>query len=656
VSQHVIAEDTMITKFRAKLHEAKQSNDKTTAKVIHKMLILKKVRSVAQDVGVLCEQISRICYDFSVLEKQLQPTEISRKDCQSSVKSFSMTERSRENCESSLKSYRGKLKTLQAEYASPKDADVSGISNTSNPLWKVRYTGAMNTASATAKSLSTELRSVTLSNVLTKRALTVLDTYMQQTVDCTHMFIQFVHMVLAQLTQSYAERKLQHTIDATICSQCESLFENLNCILNKLPGQVCIEEYRFFQAKWTGWPNIFQEMQFFVDRQDWNAILMRIYPVCGVVDKRCNDDIVVSDLRLELDEAKKTLASQDRTIKMLKDALETSESEYHMELDEARKTHAKEIEMLKKAVSESRRKANALENEDAGATRKAGALAIKCDQALLLVKKLQSGKDKATNSVRYLKAELDGVQSDLKNRDDRLDQLKEDRERDLVQVHGQLEDLRSDFSEVQTKLESEAHVRAQLYTDCLTLRSDNLRLNDQNTELQDFIDKLNIENDSLTRRLDEHSISPVDQVSDIICKSTDREALTQLQRNIENMKRQVERKIMECCYEQVTTMSQKLQCAQEAQSEAEEQNKEYKKQLSAMLMDIENAKRETERVKTEAESNKAMCVICTEAAAEHLWYPCGHFNICGSCPQDPKFKGECPICQKPSELIKVFQS
>ena len=332
-----------------------------------------------------------------------------------------------------------------------------------------------------------------------------------------------------------------------------------------------------------------------------------IYAVFGLVDKEtlCNDmDSVVSELRVELNAAKEKLALQETDITMLKNELEETKKESHVELNQAQNTilsQAKDIEMLKDAVAE--------------ATRRGEELAVQNRQAQKHVQKLQSCKDKATNSVRDLKVEL------------------QDRENEL---------------------ENEAKCRSKLHTDCLFLRADNCWLEEQNTGLHSEIDQLNLhlqtvtsQNDSLTQRLEEQSIAPFGHLSDLICKTTDREELTRVQNDINEFKKTVDRRIVECCDVQAATMSQRVQDAEAAQLQAEIKNKEYEQMLTESKKELEQLKALTEK----------QCSICLTPNPDYMMDPCAHICLCAECAKNPQFNGEegrCPICRELGNPKKVY--
>ena len=51
-----------------------------------------------------------------------------------------------------------------------------------------------------------------------------------------------------------------------------------------------------------------------------------------------------------------------------------------------------------------------------------------------------------------------------------------------------------------------------------------------------------------------------------------------------------------------------------------------------------------------------LCVICDDNAADHIFIPCGHICVCGSCATKFAGNSKCPLCRTVAQIFQTYRS
>ena len=328
----------MANMFKKKTAEKKIMKQTTSAQVLRMMISLHEAQIFAQEVGKLFEKISQNCYMLHM-----------KGQCSA------MQEADKISLQDGLNTLRAKLQILQTP--SEVQIRIEEIDQETN-LWNVRYTG---TNCSSQHKLCTELRIETLTCVLNKNAIFILDVQMKNALQCTEAIINFMCEVLEELTHDFNQRVLDQQISLPTCRGIDIILQKCNASLIILPKHVCDGEYSQFEAQFSGWESIVR-LPFWCGTRDYEHFLLIMskcfptyYRSCFFGDKR-DSELAESDEKGDSEFAE----SDEKRDGELPESDE--KDEFARELAKAKEkatAHAKEIDTLKTALAVAREEAGA---------------------------------------------------------------------------------------------------------------------------------------------------------------------------------------------------------------------------------------------------------------------------------------------------------
>jgi len=254
-------------------------------------------------------------------------------------------------------------------------------------------------------------------------------------------------------------------------------------------------------------------------------------------------------------------------------------------------------------------------------------------------RKLQSSRDKlsktSASNLQLAHEELEKKSSEM---------------RMLVQQHHtmlekQTADHSSEMHMLEQQLQSTLEKQSEDYSSICMLQAQNKMLS-QHVE-------------SMKEKLCENFRLPVGRLHEIICETPVTEDLQQIQRQLGELKANVDAKIAEHQFKQIdeyksklAQASIKLEIAQDTECDLREQLTKTKQEVESLRILTVQQVEEAEKAKREEHDE---CRICLDAKPTHMFYPCMHICMCQNCAADyrQQNRNDCPMCRRKGTIRKV---